>query len=363
MSGAVTRIGRNRSKTWSSFGNLGRKPSEYEIVTHNMNHTYRNDGGEPLEMSPMAPGNVWLKTHRDPKLFGITAWNDFRDPDEMTYRKYCQLQDEQETYVDEVVRGFTVTKKSDQALSEDALSFAQNVMAPCRYLHHGMQMLSAYIQQLAPSSYVANCATFQTADMLRRVQRIAYRTKQLANAYPNRGFCTGERAIWEGDAGWQPIRKAIEELLIVYDFDRAFVAYEICARPVLDIVLLQQSAILSRSLGNDGDALIAENLFVDTVRANRWVAAVTRFITAQAPDGKDQLVRSVAEFEPLVDTIVEAGAALLARYATAATGTALGLREAKSLFGKEKVPAPEIARIFAERARADWKAFIAEAGL
>lgn len=26
-------------KTWSAFGNLGRRPTEYEVLTHNMNHT------------------------------------------------------------------------------------------------------------------------------------------------------------------------------------------------------------------------------------------------------------------------------------------------------------------------------------
>jgi hypothetical protein len=30
---------RERAKTWSRLGNLGRVPTEYEIVTHGMNHT------------------------------------------------------------------------------------------------------------------------------------------------------------------------------------------------------------------------------------------------------------------------------------------------------------------------------------
>ena len=36
-------------KTWSAFGNLGRRPSEYEILTHNLNHT---TGPVPLELGP-----------------------------------------------------------------------------------------------------------------------------------------------------------------------------------------------------------------------------------------------------------------------------------------------------------------------
>ena len=54
---APTTLRTRRVKTWSSFGNLGRKPSEYEIVTHDMNHTV---GATPLEMGPEVHGNQWL---------------------------------------------------------------------------------------------------------------------------------------------------------------------------------------------------------------------------------------------------------------------------------------------------------------
>ena len=316
MSGAVTRIGRNRAKTWSSLGNLGRKPSEYEVVTHGMNHTYRNGDSEPLEMTATAPGNVWLKEHRDPRLFGVTKWDDFRDPDELTYRKYCHNQDEQETYVDELLKNFTSVKKSDSGLSSDAVEFFRVVLTPGRYLAHGQQMLSAYIQQMAPSAYVGNCATFQTADTLRRVQRIAYRTKQLANAHPSLGFGKGERAVWENDAGWQPIRRIIEELLIVYDFDRAFVGYELCVRPVLDNLFLQQFARQARAHDAEVDALIAENLYVDTLRGNRWTAAVARFVAEQSPTGRSEMRQLLAECASSVDRVIEAGGALLTRYST-----------------------------------------------
>lgn len=363
MSGAVTRIGRNRAKTWSSLGNLGRKPSEYEVVTHNMNHTYKPDGGTPLEMGPDVPGNVWLKEHRDTKLFGVTAWDDFRDPDEMTYRKYCQLQDEQETYVDELLRNFTEVKKADGRLDDMTLTFLQTAMTPCRYLGHGQQMLSAYVQQLAPSAYVGNCATFETADALRRVQRIAYRTRQLDNAHPMRGFGTGERNIWEKDAGWQPIRKIIEELLVVYDFDRAFVGYELCVRPVLDNFFLQQFACVARALGAEADALIAENLYVDTVRANRWVVALAKFIGERSPEGKTAMRTLVAEYRGAVESIVQAAADLLARYVNAHCAETYSVREEKTLFGKGKPAAVGIADAMRSRVRSDWSALIKEADL
>jgi len=43
-------------------------------------------------------------------------------------------------------------------------------------------MRAAYVAQMAPSSRITNCASFQTGDEMRRVQRIAYRTVQLAGS-------------------------------------------------------------------------------------------------------------------------------------------------------------------------------------
>ena len=362
MTGAVSRIGRNRAKTWSSFGKLGRKPSEYEIVTHNMNHTYGGEG-EPLEMGSNVHGNIWLREHRDVKIFGVTDWNAFRDPDEITYRKYCQLQDEQETYVDGLLKDFTQVKKADAGLGDTALQFLHLAMTPCRYLGHGEQMLSAYLQQLAPSSYVGNCATFQTADTLRRVQRVAYRTKQLDNAHPVRGFGSAERETWERDADWQPVRKAVELLLVRYDFDAAFVGFQLVIKPIVDNLFLNQFAHVARSLGADTDALIADNLYVDSQRSQRWTIAMARFVQEQNPECRDVIRRLLAEYRALGDSVIMAGAQLLSRNATVATAQAFSIRENNRWFGKSRGASNAIADVIQSRVRSDWATLINEAGL
>jgi len=363
MSGIAARIGRTRSKTWSSFGKLGRKPNEYEIVTHNMNHTFKQNGTEPLEMGANVQGNLWLRTHRDQHIFGVTNWDDFRDPDELTYRKYCQLQDEQETYVDGLLKDFTQVKKADAGLGDVALQFLYLAMTPCRYLGHGEQMLSAYIQQLAPSSYVGNCATFQTADTLRRVQRVAYRTKQLHNAHPERGFGSAEREVWERDADWQPVRKAIETLLLCYDFDSAFVGFQLVVKPLIDNLFLNQFAHVARSLGTDIDALIADNLYVDSLRSQSWTIAMTRFVQKQNPASRDIFRQLLAEQSGLADTVISAGARLLARHASTATAQGFSIREDNRWFGKGFGTTSAVADVIQSRVRSDWMTLINEAGL
>jgi hypothetical protein len=223
-------------KTWSAFGNLGRRPTEYEILTHNLNHT---TGPVPLEMGPEVHGNVWLREHRDSMKLTAPDWDAFRDPDAVTYGSYVAAQDDQETYVEGLLEQFD-RDGYDQSLSPQALDLLAAALTPGRYLAHGLQMLSAYLQQLAVSSYVGNCAAFQTADQLRRVQLTAYRTTQLRLTHEGREFGTGERHRWETDPNWQPIRKAIELAFVEYDWDRAFVVTNLVVKPVADLLMIEQ---------------------------------------------------------------------------------------------------------------------------
>jgi toluene monooxygenase system protein E len=321
---------RPKTKTWSRFGSLGRKPNEYEVVTHDMNHTISFP--TPLEMGEDVHGNVWLKRHRDSIPITVPDWNAFRDPDQMTYRKYTVVQDQQETYVDGLLAEFT-SKNSDAALTPAAVDLLTQVFTPGRYLGHGLQMLSAYVQQLAPSSYIANAATFQTADQLRRVQLTSYRTRQLSDTYPDRQFGTSERRIWETSAAWQGLRELLERLLVAYDWHDAFIGTQLVLKPIADRLTLHGFANAARAAGDELDALIADNLYKDAERSRRWTIACTRFLIAGAPDNRAALLETLARWRPLGEAAIAAGAGLLANPAAASD------------------------------ARADWAALVAAAGL
>lgn len=326
--GAAAPTGRRRAlKTWSAFGNLGRRPTDYEIVTHNMNHTARPEG---LEMGPDVHGNVWLREHRDSMKLVVPDWDAFRDPDAVTYATYVADQDDQETYVEGLLEQFD-RDDHDHSLSPAALDLLARALTPSRYLTHGQQMLSAYVQQLAPTSYVSNCAAFQTADQLRRVQTIAYRTTQLGLAHPNRGFGTGERALWENDPGWQPIRRAVELALVEFNWDRAFVATNLVVKPVADLLMLDQLAGQAAALGATLDSLLLENLWQDSLRSQRWTAALVTFLGAADPGNRAVLQSYLDEFTPLAHAMIDGGVQVLAgEGTTVATEIAGNVRSAWS---------------------------------
>jgi hypothetical protein len=334
---AVPQLRTRRTKTWSSFGQLGRKPNEYEIVTHAMNHTV---GATPLEMGPDVHGNQWLAKHRDSSALKVAKLDAFRDPDQMTYRKYTQALDEQETYVDGLLQHYSEVQACDAALDPAALDLLATALTPSRYLGHGLQMISAYVQQLAHSSYIANCAAFQTADQLRRVQRVAYRTRQLADAHPQRGFGSAERKLWEGDADWQPTREAIERLMLAFDWDQAFVGLNLVVKPVVDELFLKTFAEVAREHGDELDTLIADNLYLDAQRSRRWTADACRAMTEADAGNAAMLRERLAQWRPRGQAIVESGSRLLARHALRTKAAAI-----------------------ADRVATQWDAFLADAGL
>jgi len=320
-------------KTWSAFGNLGRRPSEYEIVTHKMNHTLR---ATPLEVGPDRHGNLWLLRHRDAAKFAVEDWDGFRDPDQLTYKKYVTLQDKSETYLDALLQEFDRMGRADTAAD-----FLQTCLTPSRYLAHGLQMMSAYLQQMAPSTYVGNCAAFQTADHLRRVQRVAYRTVQLDRTYPQRLFGRTERDAWEQAPEWQGLRKGVERLLVTFDWDDAFVGLNLVVKPLADELTLRHFAAVARHLGAELDALVADNLFLDAERSRRWTAALTRFAIAQDSVNRGRLDALIAKWRPIAAEILQTGHRRLGSF----------------------LPGPDCADPIAAAAAGAWRRFLGEAGL
>ena len=308
MTDRPSRTTRRPLKTWSAFGELGRRPTEYEILTHNLNHTTR---AVPLELSPQVNGNQWLRAHRDSIALTVPDWDAFRDPDAITYGRYVAGQDDQETYVEGLLERFD-GEGYDETLSPQALDLLRRALTPSRYLAHGLQMLSAYLHQLAISSYVGNCAAFQTADQLRRVQLTAYRTTQLRLAHPDAGFATGERSSWQTDPAWQPIRRAIELALIEFDWDRALVITNLVVKPVAELLLIDQLGRQAAELGAELDALLLENLARDSRRSRNWTLALTAFLTREQPANRSVLQGYLDEFAPIGQAMIEEGAGLLA---------------------------------------------------
>lgn len=299
-----------RLRTWSAFGEVRRVPSEYEIVTHDLNYTVRKGRVTPLESNPTTPANMWLLTYRDRSPLQVDDWNAFRDPDELTYRKYVTLQDEQTTVVEGIIDEFEGVEH-DANLDPRWVTVLATLFTPARYPNHALQMTQAYLGQVAPSSYITNCAAFATADLLRLVSLVAYRTRQLQTAHPDVGFATGEQGVWERNPDWQPARRALEEALVAYDWGETLAGVNLVLRPTLDEVLLRQLGLVADSNGDTLTWLLLSNLAMDSERSLRWSTELARFAVRERPDNADVLARWVRRWAPKADAAAEGLARLV----------------------------------------------------
>lgn len=277
---ATTR--RPAPKTWSLFGDLKRKPSPYEVVTGNFHYHFRREPA-PFEIDPGVPINEWYLKNREGSPLNVGDWEQFRDPYKLTYKDYISTQRDRETYVDGLIDQFEATDAVTR-LSPGWVATLGDILVPLRFPLHILQMTGLYVGQMAPSSYITNCANFQAADELRRIQRIAYWTKVLANAHGDRlAETTTARRPWESDSHWQPLRQLLEEMLIAYDWGEAFTALNLVVKPALDFLVNNEFGALAEANGDQFLSQLFAEFNSDSRRSRDWSKALVAYAVDRDP--------------------------------------------------------------------------------
>ena len=226
-------------------------------------------------------------------------WEGFRDPHQLTYHVYVQQQSAREAYLDNLVDEFE-RRNHDAGLQTDWVHVLDRLYLPVRFPMHALQMTALYIGQMAPSSFITNAAYFQAADELRRIQWVAYRAKSLALDHDAALASSAHtRQRWEEDAAWQPLREAVEKMLIAYDWGEAFVALNLTVKPVLDAVFNVQLAELARAHEDALLALMLDDFALDSQRSRDWSAALVQYAVAQHPANIGLVKQWVEHWKPL----------------------------------------------------------------
>lgn len=274
---------RSKPKAWSMLGDVKRKPSEYEVVNAQFLHSFRRDPG-PFEVSPEAPVNQWYMRYREGSPFQVEDWEAFHDPHRLTYRKYVLQQHGRETYVDALIDEHE-SMASIEDLSSEWVRTLRYLVVPMRFPLHPLQMTSMYVAQMAPSAYIVNCAGFQAGDEMRRVQWLAYWVKSLSLAHGDVLATTATaRVAWENDPAWQPLRRALEQLLAVRDWGEAFVALNLALKPALDTFLNGSIALLAKQNGDVLLASLLKEFGQDSRRSRDWSTALALYAIERRPE-------------------------------------------------------------------------------
>jgi toluene monooxygenase system protein E len=262
-------------RTYWHLEGLGRRPSDYDIATSRL--LYHPQRG--FEVS--TPAGAWYARYQQGSPLRANDWERYRDPRETTYSRYVGLQRAKETFVDGLLEWISETQY-DERLSMAWVRTLEQILPVLRYPVHGLQMVAAYVGQLAPASRIVISGLLQTGDEIRRVQRLAYRMRQLQDSHP--GFGEGSKATWQDDPTWQPLREHVEKLLVTYDWGEAFVALNLVLKPMFDAMFTTH---LGRLAAHGNDEALGKLLFslAEDCRWHRdWSVALVRTACEDEPD-------------------------------------------------------------------------------
>jgi toluene monooxygenase system protein E len=262
-----------------------RVPSAYDLGTSRL--LYYPEHG----FAVATPVTDWYRRYQTGSELALEPLARFRDPRETTYAKYVAVANERETFVDGLLRSADQSG-SDAQLGVEWLRSLERWLPVLLYPGHGLQMVAAYVGQLAPVSEVVVAYAFQAGDEMRRVQRLAYRVKQLGRR--GAGFRRGKE-LWEQANEWQPLRRVLEELLVTYDFGEALVTLALVVKPAFDAFFMQHGGRLAEARG---DPLLSRLLF-SLNEDCRWHESFTdelvRTLTATSPANLAFVTRVVRE--------------------------------------------------------------------
>jgi toluene monooxygenase system protein E len=287
-------------KTYWHLLQQRRMPTEYEIVTSKL-LSYTGEGftGKRFELD--VPLKDWYRRYQEESPLRCSSWEKFRDPRETTYTKYTELQRDKEIFVDGILEEIESTGY-DVPLRPAWLHLLQRLVAPLRYPGHGFQMIASYFGQMAPSGRIVIAAALQSADEMRRIQRIAYRIRQLQQIYP--GFAADSKTLWETDPLWQPLREVVEKLLVTYDWAESFVGLNLVVKPLVDELFMKYLSDLALSEEDYLLGRIFYSLNEDCQWHRQWSECLVRMVLADNVRNQDIIQEWINRWYPLADRAV-----------------------------------------------------------
>ncbi len=290
-------------KTYWHLGAGRRLPSDYEIATSRL-LTHVERGGFAVQ----PPSAAFYARHQRGSLLISDRFDELCDPRATTYTKYVTEARDREAYVGRLLASIEGSDY-DRGLADGWVETLARALSPLRFLGHGLQMAAAYVGQMAPAGRIAVAALFQCGDEIRRIQRLACRLALLARRRPAIG--AEGRALWQSDPRWQPLRRAIEKLLVTYDWGEAFVALNVCLKPMIDGLFLERLAERAELGGDHLDAQILRSLDEDCRWHRAWTEALVDLAVGSRAENREVITRWTAAWTPLVEAAAQAARPLV----------------------------------------------------
>ena len=279
-------------KTWTWLSGRKRPPGEYEELSTG------TQWYQPALVRTVI-GN-W-----DPDSTALRAdWAGFRDPAGQYYRNYVTGQDVVERQLDSVL---AVAKEADFVTGLDpgwreALTTLVGAMS---FAQWGVAMAHQHVQRFSLASTLAQCAQLQVMDKLRNAER----DLEWYDMFAPDAAEDAVREVWTGAAHLQPLRRYVEEFLVVQDWGEVIVAVNVALLGLFEPFLREVYVKGGRAHGDFVTAALGSTFAKDAKRQVAWIDAFATFSLAEEGNDKhlaDWLDQYLPRASAALDAVVAA---------------------------------------------------------
>lgn len=278
-----------RRRTYSHLAALRKIPDDYDVATTKLLY-YPGRG-----FAVNATASDWYARHQAGSCLASVDWEGFVDPRRTTYSKYVALERAREAQADGIVQALLLPGY-DERLPAQWQGVLRQLIGPLRFPLHGLSMVASYIGSMAPAGRVVIAALFQSADEMRRIQRLTQRLAQLSRLDPR--FVEEAKPTWQNAPEWQPLRAVVERLLVAYDWAEAFVALNACVKPVVDRLVTDGIGAEALASGDPLLGALLRNLGEDAEWHRAYTRSFLEHAVAQNDGSRAVITRIVHQWMP-----------------------------------------------------------------
>jgi phenol hydroxylase P1 protein len=299
-----------------TFGHIARRKggdvpaSRYEEGTLDLQPT------DNFHYKPLWEPEYWVYDERKTALV-MKDWYDLKDPRQYYYANYNIARANMQQAVE---RTFAFVEKRDMlaALDADWRDRVIDTLLPVRHVAWGANMNMASICDRGYGTAVTAPCMFAAMDHLGIAQIIS----RVGLTLDGGGGESLDQAkvAWMEAAHWQPMRKVVEDSLVVKDWFELFVAQALVLDSVTHAFAFDVMDSAGQTKGGAAISMMTEFMVEWRAETTRWVDAVVKTAAAESEANaallsgwtKDWLGRAVEAVKPLCDHVLGDGASAAA---------------------------------------------------
>ncbi|MGU7783175.1 phenol hydroxylase [Burkholderia sp. PU8-34] len=217
----------------------------------------------------------------------LASWYALKDPRQFYYASWVTARARQQDTMESNFE-FVESRRMIGLMPDDVARHALDVLVPLRHAAWGANMNNAQICALGYGTAFTAPAMFHAMDNLGVAQYLT----RLALAMAEPDVLDAAKAAWLADAAWQPLRRYIEDTLVVADPVELFVAQNLALDGLL-YPLVYDRFVDERIALAGGSAVAMLTAFMPEWHAesNRWIDAVAKTMAAESDDNRALLAR------------------------------------------------------------------------